>query len=92
MSGTAIGALLLTILPEYLRAVDQYRLILYSLLLIILMLLRPKGIFGHEELSRAWLSNQIQGARTLPARLGAWFRSLPGRFSSRSPVPPRRSQ
>jgi branched-chain amino acid transport system permease protein len=63
ISGVAIAAVLLTVLPEALRGIDQYRLVAYSLLLIILMLTRPQGIFGREELSRAWLLGQITAVR-----------------------------
>ena len=44
-AGVIIAAILLTILPEVLRPVAQYRMMLYSLLLIILMLTRPQGLF-----------------------------------------------
>ncbi|MGH2575409.1 MAG: branched-chain amino acid ABC transporter permease [Ignavibacteria bacterium] len=44
--GVVIAAIILTILPELLRDVEQYRMIIYSLLLIIMMLVRPQGIFG----------------------------------------------
>lgn len=57
--GVCLAAVLLTILPEWLRVVSTYqwlpewlrevaenRMILYSLLLIILMLTRPQGLFG----------------------------------------------
>ncbi len=63
ISGVAIAAVLLTVLPEALRGLDQYRLVAYSLLLIILMLTRPQGIFGREELSRAWLVGQLAAVR-----------------------------
>ena len=43
--GVIIAAILLTILPEVLRPVAEYRMMLYSLLLIILMLTRPQGLF-----------------------------------------------
>jgi branched-chain amino acid transport system permease protein len=43
--GVIIAAILLTILPEVLRPVAQYRMMLYSLLLIVLMLTRPQGLF-----------------------------------------------
>ena len=39
------GLLLLTLLPELLRPIAEYRMILYSLLLVLLMLLRPQGLF-----------------------------------------------
>ena len=43
--GVILAAVLLTVLPEVLRPVAQYRMILYSLLLIVLMLTRPQGLF-----------------------------------------------
>jgi branched-chain amino acid transport system permease protein len=43
--GVVLAAILLTLLPEFLRPVNTYRMIIYSLLLIILMLTRPQGLF-----------------------------------------------
>ena len=43
--GVILAAVLLTVLPEILRPVAQYRMIIYSLLLIVLMLTRPQGLF-----------------------------------------------
>jgi branched-chain amino acid transport system permease protein len=58
-AGVVFAAVLLTILPEFLRVLShtnfvpaqfhgllENRLILYSLLLIVLMLTRPQGLFG----------------------------------------------
>ncbi len=54
ITGSVIGAIILTILPELLRffgeTVSQWRMVIYSLLLIVLMLWRPGGIFGKHEL------------------------------------------
>jgi branched-chain amino acid transport system permease protein len=47
--GVIIAALLLTLLPEFLRPVAEYRMIIYSLLLIILMLARPQGLFSLKK-------------------------------------------
>jgi branched-chain amino acid transport system permease protein len=44
--GSIIGAIVLTILPESLRAFAEYRMVIYSLLLIILMITRPQGLLG----------------------------------------------
>lgn len=44
--GVVIAAVILTILPELLRSVAEYRMIIYALLLIIMMLTRPQGLFG----------------------------------------------
>lgn len=44
--GVIIAAILLTILPEALRGVAEYRMVIYSLMLIIIMISRPQGLFG----------------------------------------------
>jgi branched-chain amino acid transport system permease protein len=36
----------LTILPEALRPFAEYRMIFYSLLIVILMITRPQGLFA----------------------------------------------
>jgi len=45
-AGVILAAVLLTLLPEVLRPVAEYRMILYSLLLIILMISRPQGLLN----------------------------------------------
>jgi branched-chain amino acid transport system permease protein len=50
VTGSVAAALLLTISLEALREAQQYRMVMYSLLLIVLMLTRPSGIFGNREL------------------------------------------
>ena len=50
VSGATVAAIILTALPELLRAVNQYRMIVYSLLLIIMMIMRPQGLFGVREI------------------------------------------
>ncbi len=44
--GVVLAAVLLTLLPEVLRPVAEYRMVLYSFLLIVLMLARPQGLFN----------------------------------------------
>ncbi len=44
--GVIIGAVLLSILPEFLREYGAYRMMSYGLILILLMALRPQGIMG----------------------------------------------
>ena len=46
MIGVVLAAIVLTILPELLREVAEYRMIIYAFLLIIMMLTRPQGLFG----------------------------------------------
>lgn len=50
LTGSIIGAALVTVLPEFLRVFQQYRLVIFPLLLVIVMLVRPMGIMGHREI------------------------------------------
>jgi ABC-type branched-subunit amino acid transport system permease subunit len=50
ISGAVLAAVILTLLPEVLRPIAEYRMILYALLLITMMLLRPQGLLGGREL------------------------------------------
>jgi branched-chain amino acid transport system permease protein len=50
ITGATIAAIVLTILPEYLRAVANLRMVIYSVALIVLMLVRPRGLLGTREL------------------------------------------
>ncbi|MFZ8932532.1 MAG: branched-chain amino acid ABC transporter permease [Bacteriovoracaceae bacterium] len=59
ISGSVIGAIILTLLPEVLRLMGEtianWRMVIYSLLLIFLMLLRPSGIMGKKEFNLPFL-------------------------------------
>ena len=55
LSGAILAAAALTAAPEVLRGLGEWRMILYSLLLIVAMLVRPQGILGGRELVPAWL-------------------------------------
>ena len=46
--GVVLAAVLLTLLPEVLRPIAEYRMILYSFMLIVLMILRPQGLFNFK--------------------------------------------
>jgi len=50
ITGSVIATIVLTILPEALRGFAEYRMVLYSALLIVIMLFRPQGLMGTREL------------------------------------------
>lgn len=63
VSGTTLAAILLTVLPELLREFSAYRMVAYALTLIIMMLVRPQGLFGVREIwespaLRRWFGSQ----------------------------------
>lgn len=51
LSGPVLAAAALTALPELLRPIAQYRMVIYSLVLLVMMILRPRGFLGNRELS-----------------------------------------
>lgn len=59
ITGSVLGALVITFLPELLRdlpgGVYDYRLVIYALLLIITMIVRPQGMMGGREVGLNWL-------------------------------------
>lgn len=50
ISGVVLAAVILTVLPETLRDFAEYRLIMFAVLLILMMLVRPQGLFGIYEI------------------------------------------
>ncbi len=51
MLGSVISATVLTILPEALRAFATYRMVVYAVVLIIVMIFRPQGLLGSYDFS-----------------------------------------
>ncbi len=55
--GVILGATILTIAPEMLRVLADYRLLFYGALLVLLMVFRPNGLLGNVrwyDLKKAW--------------------------------------
>lgn len=51
--GTIIGAIVLTAAPEVLRPLSNYRMMVYGLLLVVIMIFRPYGLLGGVNLRQA---------------------------------------
>jgi branched-chain amino acid transport system permease protein len=51
MTGSLLAAYILTYLQEFLRFLQDYRLLIYPLILIFVMLFRPQGLLGTKEFS-----------------------------------------
>lgn len=69
--GVVVGAIILVGLPEILREFTEYRLLMYGILLIVVMLMKPEG-FIPEEARKRELRAGAEEVPTLPERqLGA---------------------
>jgi len=49
LAGPALGALLFVALPEYLRVAAEWRLVVFGVLLVLIMLFAPRGMSGLLE-------------------------------------------
>ena len=54
--GPLFGAMLLTLAPEFLRFLAEYRLLVYGLMFVVIMLLRHEGLIEEDTLSWKRLS------------------------------------
>jgi branched-chain amino acid transport system permease protein len=50
ISGAIVGGVFVAVTLELMRDLQQYRLVLYALLLVGIMLVRPEGLLGNREL------------------------------------------
>ncbi len=51
MTGSIIAATVLTALPSLMQSLANYRMVIYSLLLIVVMIFKPSGLMGRKDFS-----------------------------------------
>ena len=59
MFGSVVSATVLTVLPEALRAFADYRMVAYAIVLILVMIFRPEGLFGSYDFSLSRIIERI---------------------------------
>lgn len=64
MLGSIISATVLTVIPEMLRAFDSYRMVAYSLLLIVVMIFKPSGLLGTYDFSLSRILEKLINWKT----------------------------
>lgn len=69
ITGAILGAVAVTLVPQLLRPLEEQlqvnglSMVVYALLLILMMIFRPQGIFGQRELSLKLLRRILPGGR-----------------------------
>lgn len=63
ITGSITSAILLTFISAALASYPEWRMVIYSLLLIILMIYRPQGLFGNKEISLKIFSRILGGGK-----------------------------
>lgn len=75
LTGSIISTLILVPLPEFLRVgsnIQEWRMVIYGLLVVLIILFKPTGLMGYREFS---FNNFIRFIKGLPQR----FRLLTGK-------------
>jgi branched-chain amino acid transport system permease protein len=69
--GVILGALILILLPEYLRAFAEYRMIVFGAIMVLFMVFRPQGLIRDRRLKRRFRTPENpRGADPAPAAEG----------------------
>ena len=63
ITGSVVAAIVLTLLPELLRGFSEYRMLIYSIILICVMLFKPSGLLGQHEFSLTKILNMFRGKK-----------------------------
>lgn len=61
--GPVLGATVLTFLPEYLRVVADYRLVIYGAILTITVILLPQGVVGSVQAYLTYRRERVSARR-----------------------------
>ena len=91
LMGPVLGAIVFTVLPEVLRVVQVWRMAIFGLLLMLMMLFMPDGIWPALQLLAQRCFERVTGRRTpavVPSSLGSPFEGFAA-DGSRPPVPAR---
>jgi branched-chain amino acid transport system permease protein len=61
--GTVVTGFILTYLQEFLRILQDYRLVIYPLILIFIMLFKPTGLVGIVDDLKKWVQKTLHGKK-----------------------------
>ena len=81
--GVILGAILLTYLPERFRAIEEWRNVAFGVALVVVMILRPQGLWPSRRRAAELKDRQERGLWRWPPM------SEPTRDRPRSPSPRR---
>jgi branched-chain amino acid transport system permease protein len=70
LTGSVISTVLLTVLPEVLRAASTYRMLFYGVAVVLIITVRPAGLMGYREFSLAPLHRALDRWRARRAAAG----------------------
>lgn len=60
LTGSVLGTLVVQLLPEIFRSMSEYRMLFYGIAVVLVVLLRPNGLYGYREFSLKRLIRSIK--------------------------------
>lgn len=70
VSGSVIGAIILTALPQVLLSLDAWRYVIYGAAVIFIMIARPQGMMGGFELTPAQIKGKLAALKEKRTKKG----------------------
>ena len=67
LTGSVLGTLIVQLLPEFFRGLSEYRMLFYGIAVVLVVLLRPNGLYGYREFS---LKRLIASVKNIGKRSG----------------------
>ena len=68
VTGPVLSTFVLAIMPELLRFVNTWRLVIYGILIVVIMLVKPEGLLGYKEINFRWVKPCIRKIRSQSPR------------------------
>ena len=65
LTGSVLGATLITLIPEIFRNLSNYRMLFFGLTVVLIIMLRPAGLMGYKEFS---LKGTVAALKSIPQR------------------------
>ena len=66
LTGSVLGTLIVQLLPEFFRSLSEYHMLFYGIAVVLVVLLRPNGLYGYREFS---LKRLIRSIKNLGKRM-----------------------
>ena len=51
LTGSVLGAVIVTLMPEVFRSLAEYRMLVYGLAVVLIIMFKPAGLYGYKEFS-----------------------------------------
>ena len=83
LTGSVMGAVIVTLLPEIFRSMAEYRMLFYGIAVVLVIMLKPSGLYGYKEFS---LKRTIRWFKDLPNKiknLPNTLKALPGKITAK---------